>query len=1307
LSSAIPTNQIGKRLTATLSGQTVTLKDPTETTEHTLKLTPQKLDLNERRRQIEGMEIEDSHKQIILKILFLLEESPPELATFDTLAGDFFGKAFGEHNLIALHKSLKDNPVALFHEILHLLVDKGLISLEFRGDATQSKKGELIIKDKSGKKISKINLWDKSLSIALKGPDNPHYLLRAFQREVFKGIDTALTREIKEIEIKEIKDRSLLRKLIEKMRDNGLSVVEPVTSKSARSQIIDLITQHLPESIEVIVGVLKGKDEEFMNLMIKFLHSLHEKIEDIITHKQLTEDLKEELLRSIKEIFLSKEELVIKNLCFEILWWTGEILSLSNPLVKRLKLEDLEELLTEEKRAKYIFGDSILRPCDLNNEEFQRRIRDILREVSKDINLIYIKGRKMSKVIGGPFCLSIMLLPTKECPFKCPHCYLPSTPKRGKDLTPEDVEKIFTDIPWTIGKCIISGGEPFLNKDIDRIIKKIPISAEPIYIVTNAIIFDTKKKATELLEKLKKKERKDTPFRFTTSLDDFHLRKNPTEVLRNIANLLEAIFESYSEAEVCIISCQPKAIRKSNPLESLKEELERRGYEVRFGDLKHVITSKQQKMWMIKDVKEKEITKEITIEIRVSLETYGRAIFLPEDYFPKRGLEKEEVQSFKLVIGVFTITPDGEVTWNESLPINPIFNPGNIKEGWEAIKSRIDREPISNVLTFQGMHKILEFVEEYDEDLVRTLFAQLNHPIEFLHWILVSPERMLYITFRILQEYLKDEEDIPKNWPYKKILSMKPAQLKEYVNNLIGQEREKYAKEKPKPSISSIQKGRLTSSPVTVEEVAGELISRIGGLREERKLKENFASIVAERVELEELREKEAKDLLKKILEGASGANLEGIEGEFYKNLIEHLKELNNNYIPLDRLFKWISDNGIERIVSTSPSLIRITSGELSLLDPEEKWWLKVPYWKNKGKPKEQISLKIDGYLIDIYNWREGLTEEEIKTINSVLRLFLKIANGEAVKNSRYILIDDVQKINPYSGKEQNGERQGYSNNTTILYPNAFRQISHRVEDVFNLEGTMIYELTHGITDKIINEWKEEFGWKEASSPRVCPGGAIVYFEVEDPSRCPTKYATFNPGDDIADSMVVALKNPEILDKGRYEFLKNTFLRDLLRDDLDDNSILDSSIGSSPIFQKDKKGGVDFRTLPIPPAQPLEAIPGQLPPNSSFLLGFNLTEEWQQIELLIERGIIPSAQRLKEYLLDCLQNGNFKEEIDKILLSIAEILRLEEEYSLSAESALREILVLLESDRPIPELQVALNEITVLPKEFVGIKNQR
>jgi len=150
----------------------------------------------------------------------------------------------------------------------------------------------------------------------------------------------------------------------------------------------------------------------------------------------------------------------------------------------------------------------------------------------------------------------------------------------------------------------------------------------------------------------------------------------------------------------------------------------------------------------------------------------------------------------------------------------------------------------------------------------------------------------------------------------------------------------------------------------------------------------------------------------------------------------------------------------------------------------------------------------------------------------------------------------------------------------------------------------------------------------------------------------------------------------------------------------------------------EKAGGIDFRALPVQTSHDSGAY-GLFDPahragplktsHDSGAYGLfdpahragplNLDESWQQIQNMIDAGIIPSSERLKEYLEACCSNENMNQEIDKVLSCIADILRLEEDSCQPTEAALKEMLVLIESDKPPKAMQAALINIVSSPQK--------
>jgi hypothetical protein len=134
------------------------------------------------------------------------------------------------------------------------------------------------------------------------------------------------------------------------------------------------------------------------------------------------------------------------------------------------------------------------------------------------------------------------------------------------------------------------------------------------------------------------------------------------------------------------------------------------------------------------------------------------------------------------------------------------------------------------------------------------------------------------------------------------------------------------------------------------------------------------------------------------------------------------------------------------------------------------------------------------------------------------------------------------------------------------------------------------------------------------------------------------------------------------------------------------------------------KGGIDFRALPAV-VQPMPIFRGQSPSGAVPVIPLaELNNEWLQIENMLNAGIVPSSDRIKGYLQSCCLKQDFNQDVDKVLSCIAGILRLEEEQGVNTDLSLKEILMLLESDKPGNKFRIALAQVTVEAKELKSVK---
>ena len=98
--------------------------------------------------------------------------------------------------------------------------------------------------------------------------------------------------------------------------------------------------------------------------------------------------------------------------------------------------------------------------------------------------------------INGPYW--ILYFPTDACNYKCKHCYLENVPEKN-EMDFEEVQKIFSNSKLLKNARIgISGGEPFMKKDIVEILSMISNLGYKLEMTTNGAFPE---KVRELLEK--------------------------------------------------------------------------------------------------------------------------------------------------------------------------------------------------------------------------------------------------------------------------------------------------------------------------------------------------------------------------------------------------------------------------------------------------------------------------------------------------------------------------------------------------------------------------------------------------------------------------------------------------------------------------------------------------------------------------------------------------------------------------------------------------------------------------------------
>jgi glyceraldehyde 3-phosphate dehydrogenase len=119
-------------------------------------------------------------------------------------------------------------------------------------------------------------------------------------------------------------------------------------------------------------------------------------------------------------------------------------------------------------------------------------------------------------------------------------------------------------------------------------------------------------------------------------------------------------------------------------------------------------------------------------------------------------------------------------------------------------------------------------------------------------------------------------------------------------------------------------------------------------------------------------------------------------------------------------------------------------------------------------------------------------------------------------------------------------------------------------------------------------------------------------------------------------------------------------------------------IANSPQFNK--LGGIDFRAIPMitQPRGNFLGLSLSLP-RLSNVENMNLSEEINEMQKMVQAGIVPSGERLKEYVAACYQKGELRQHLNGIVTFVANLCKLEEEEVVATDNGIKEVMLILDS----------------------------
>jgi len=224
--------------------------------------------------------------------------------------------------------------------------------------------------------------------------------------------------------------------------------------------------------------------------------------------------------------------------------------------------------------------------------------------------------------------------------------------------------------------------------------------------------------------------------------------------------------------------------------------------------------------------------------------------------------------------------------------------------------------------------------------------------------------------------------------------------------------------------------------------------------------------------------------------------------------------------------------------------------------------WFLSDYWRKKGIPQEQIEFQVGEQPITIYNYNheKPFTDDHLARMQSALTE-LTSRFPQVIDKIRWILIDDMAHASGYGDPEKyplNGNAMHQWQAFRFL-PRGTELMPHRIHATSNFEGTFVHEMTHLIDKDFKQEWEEKFKWDWCSEypddweTRATPDGTEKKFfnkQTDEmspqgqfslqPDQCITYYARQSMIEDICDSMVAYVYDPDLLktiSEDKYEIL--------------------------------------------------------------------------------------------------------------------------------------------------------------------------
>ncbi len=191
----------------------------------------------------------------------------------------------------------------------------------------------------------------------------------------------------------------------------------------------------------------------------------------------------------------------------------------------------------------------------------------------------------------------------------------------------------------------------------------------------------------------------------------------------------------------------------------------------------------------------------------------------------------------------------------------------------------------------------------------------------------------------------------------------------------------------------------------------------------------------------------------------------------------------------------------------------------------------------------ERWRFRYGTYATEIYNFAAPLSQELRALLLRGLSLFCMALREPSFWKLQSVQFLPVGPMNGKSGRPMRG-REVIDERRFVVYPPALHAGPCCDAPVAReLSWTAIHEATHVMLERLLQtEWSKVFGWRPCKDYQDydvrLPGGGVADAFLLEPELCPTVYASYQPDDDLADSVGAFLLAPELLSPGRRNFLE-------------------------------------------------------------------------------------------------------------------------------------------------------------------------